>query len=55
MMEPLNSSNMSSSRGMGWRYRIVIALIARQSTHMRQEPSFFGTKRTGTAHGDKDS
>jgi hypothetical protein len=34
---------------------MVILLIALQSTHMRHEPSFLGTKITGTAQGLRDS
>ena len=33
---------------------MVMLLIARQSTHMRHEPSFFGTSKTGTEQGDED-
>uniref|UniRef100_A0A0D3DNM8 Uncharacterized protein n=1 Tax=Brassica oleracea var. oleracea TaxID=109376 RepID=A0A0D3DNM8_BRAOL len=42
---------MSSSLGMGCLYFTVMLLMARQSTHMRQDPSFLGTRRTGTAQG----
>jgi len=50
-IEPLNSSSMSSSLGIGCWYLIVILLMALQSTYMRQLPSFFGTKITRTAQG----
>jgi hypothetical protein len=30
-------------------------LIARQSTHIRHDPSFFGTSKIGTEHGLRDS
>src|SRR3954468_17987814 len=48
---PHNSSSISSKRGIGWRYRIVMLLIALQSTHIRHVPSFLGTKITGTTQG----
>jgi hypothetical protein len=44
-IEPLNSSSMSSNLGIGYLYRIMMLLMALQSTHMRQVPSFFGTKK----------
>ena len=51
IIEPLNSSSMSSNLGIGWWYHIVILLMPLQSTHMRQLPSFFGTKITRIAQG----
>ena len=49
--DPLSSSNISSNLGIGYRYLMVMLLMARQSTHMRHVPSFLGTSRTGTAQG----
>ena len=49
--EPWSSSNISSSRGIGCRYLIVILFMARLFTHILQLPSFLGTKRAGTAQG----
>src|SRR5215831_9403477 len=48
---PCNSSNISSRRGIGWRYFTVILFMARQSMHILQELSGFGTNNTGIAHG----
>jgi hypothetical protein len=48
--DPCNSSNLSSSLGMGCLYFTVMLLIALQSTHFLQVPSFLGTSSTGTAH-----
>jgi len=53
MIAPLNSSSMSSSLGMGCLYHTMMLLIARQSTHILHEPSFLGTKRTGTRQGER--
>jgi hypothetical protein len=44
---------MSSSLGMGSLYLIVMLFMARQSTHLLHELSFFETKRTGTAQGER--
>jgi len=49
--EPWSLSNISSSRGIGCLYLIVILFMARLSTHIRILPSFFGAKRAGTAQG----
>lgn len=50
LAEPIWSKR-SSKRGIGNRYLTVILLIARLSTHMRQDPSFFEIRRAGTAQG----
>jgi len=46
MQGPPNQSNISSRWGIRNRYRIVILLMARLSTHMRQLSSFFGIKKS---------
>ena len=44
---------MSSSLGIGNQYLIVILLIARLSTHIYHDPSFFVVSRVGTPQGLK--
>jgi len=46
-------SNISFNLGIGKRYFIVILLIAWPSTHILQDPPFFGVKSARTAHGLK--
>jgi len=49
-LKPYNSSNISSNLGMRCRYFTVMLSIARQSTHIHQVLSFFGTS-TGATQG----
>jgi len=51
MHDPPNRFNMSSRRGIGNQYWIVILLMARLFTHIRQLQSFSGVKRIGTTYG----
>jgi len=49
-LKPYNSSNISSNLGIRCRYFTVMLSIARQSTHIHQVLSFFGTS-TGATQG----
>ena len=51
MQDPCNSSNMSSSLGIGCLYFTVMLLMALRWTHILHVPSFLGTSSTGTAQG----
>ncbi|KAJ0046048.1 hypothetical protein Pint_03589 [Pistacia integerrima] len=44
-------SSMSSNRGIGNLYFIVLLLMARLSMHILQVPSFLGVSNAGTAQG----
>jgi len=52
-MAPCNSSNISSNLGMGCLYLMMMLLMALQSQHIRNLPSFFGTNNTRTTQGLK--
>jgi len=50
IVAPVITSNISSRRGMGKQYLMVILLIVWLSRHICHVPSFFGAKSAGTAH-----
>ncbi len=43
--------NISSARGIGYASKADLAFNLRKSTQNRGDPSFFGTRTMGAAHG----
>ena len=51
ILELAKLSNISSNRGIGNQYLMVILLMILESMYILQEPSFLGVKSVGTAYG----